>query len=206
MMKIGITGGIGSGKTTVCKIFKQLGFPVFNSDIEAKNLMVSDKQLVADLKEAFGHDVYFDNGELNKKMLAQIIFNDKEALKTVNSLVHPAVKRHFERWCKRKKRYNQYLIKEAAILIESGTYKDMDAVVMVYTPVEERIERVSKRTGENRDTVIARMKNQMSDEKKIDIAGFVINNADNQLVVPQILKLIHFNFDTKKLKKNVWEN
>jgi len=206
MIKVGITGGMGSGKTTVCTVFSHLGFPVYNSDNEAKKLMDSDVELIHQIKSEFGSDIYFPNGFLDRKRLASLIFSNKNALQTINSLVHPAVKRHFTQWADTQSKKHNILIKEAAILIESGTHKDMDVVLLVYTPLHERIERLVRRSGESGETILARINNQMSEDEKIEIANFVINNSHNQLILPQIQKLILKHFDTKCLMKELWKS
>ncbi len=185
MLKIGLTGGIGSGKTTVAKIFELLGINVYYADIRAKKLLNSF-ELRPKITKIFG-DIY-KNGLLDKKKLAEIVFNDKNKLQQLNKIVHPAVERDFELWCKNKIA-NHYIIKEAAILFESGSHKYLDKIIMVFAPEDVRINRVCKRDNTTREKVIARIKNQWSDEEKIKLSDFVIKNYGNNLVIPQVLAI-----------------
>lgn len=188
MFKVGITGNIGSGKTTVCKIFEVLGIPVFYADDAAKDVMVTDAELIAGIKQAFGDGAYFDDGTLNRKHIAGIVFNDKEQLAKLNSLVHPAVFRAFDQWVLHKKNA-PYVLKEAAILFESGSYKKCDRAIMVTAPLNLRIKRVTTRDGITADEVKSRNDRQFTEEKKLALADDVIINDDTQLVIPQVLKL-----------------
>ncbi|MBD1386308.1 dephospho-CoA kinase [Mucilaginibacter rigui] len=188
MFKVGITGNIGSGKTTVCKIFEVLGIPVFYADDAAKDVMVTDTELIAGIKQAFGNEAYFDDGTLNRKHVAGIVFNDKEQLAKLNSLVHPAVFRAFDNWVLHQKKA-PYVLKEAAILFESGSYKKCDRTIMVTAPLNIRIKRVATRDGITADEVKSRNDRQFSEEEKLAMADDVIINDDTQLVIPQVLKL-----------------
>src|SRR5690606_8419983 len=172
MLKVGITGGIGSGKTTVCGIFEILGVPVFNADMQAKSIMVTDTSLITSIKKEFGEESYFSSGKLNKEYLANKVFNNREALKKLNSLVHPATIKAFNVWALQQK--TAYVIKEAAILIESGSYQDCDFVIVVTSPEDIRIARVIDREGVNEKDVRSRMNKQMSEEEKVNIADFII--------------------------------
>ncbi len=187
MKKIGITGGIGSGKTTVCNIFRILGIPVFDSDLEARNIINSDLKVKNELMACFGRDIYSENG-LHREKMAAIIFNNKAALKKMNSIVHPAVRSYFSEWCI-KNNNKPYVLQEAAILFESGGYKQMDKIITIYAPVEERIKRVVERSNTSFDEVSRRIKNQLSDEEKIKKSDFVINNYSSNLVIPQVLNI-----------------
>jgi dephospho-CoA kinase len=187
MLKVGITGGIGSGKTTVCGIFEILGVPVFNADMQAKSIMVTDTSLITSIKKEFGEESYFSSGKLNKEYLANKVFNNREALKKLNSLVHPATIRAFNVWALQQK--TAYVIKEAAILIESGSYQDCDFVIVVTSPEDIRIARVIDREGVNEKDVRSRMNKQMSEEEKVNIADFIIVNDDKTAIIPQVLKL-----------------
>ncbi|HEY0897995.1 MAG TPA: dephospho-CoA kinase, partial [Sphingobacteriaceae bacterium] len=169
MLKIGITGGIGSGKTTVCRIFEVLGIPVFYADAVAKEVMTSDKILVEGVKGAFGDDSYLESGELNRKHLAGIVFNDATELEKLNTLVHPAVFRAFDTWAASVKEA-PYLIKEAALLFESGSYRMCDLNVLVTAPEALKIARVSQRDNISAEEVQQRMNKQFSDEKKLTMA------------------------------------
>jgi len=187
MLKVGITGGIGSGKTTVCGIFEILGVPVFNADMQAKSIMVTDTSLITSIKKEFGEESYFSSGKLNKEYLANKVFNNREALKKLNSLVHPATIKAFNVWALQQK--TAYVIKEAAILIESGSYQDCDFVIVVTSPEDIRIARVIDREGVNEKDVRSRMNKQMSEEEKVNIADFIIVNDDKTAIIPQVLKL-----------------
>lgn len=188
MLKIGLTGNMGSGKTTVSKVFEILGVPVFYADNEAKNVMVTDIQLVEQIKSVFGAAAYFDDGTLNRKHISGIVFNDKSKLAKLNAMVHPAVFRAFDNWVTQYENV-PYVIKEAALLFESDSYKLCDYTVMVQAPLEERIKRVMGRDGLTRTEVESRNANQFSDDKKTQLANYVIHNDETQLIIPQVLKL-----------------
>jgi len=188
MLKVGITGNIGGGKTTVSKVFEILGVPVFYADDAAKKVMTEDKALVSDLKEAFGEAAYFEDGSLNRKHIAGIVFNDENELARLNALVHPAVFRAFDNWAAQIKDA-PYVMKEAALLFESSSYQMCDKTVMVTAPLEMRINRVMQRDGFARAEILARDARQFTEEKKVALADFVIRNDDTELVIPQVLKL-----------------
>lgn len=188
MLKIGITGGIGSGKTTVCRIFESIGIPVYNADIAAKNIVNFDKNVTHEIVSAFGSDILDENDFIDRKKLGAIVFNDKEKLKKLNSIVHPAVAKHFADWLEKNKK-SKYILKEAAILFESGAYKAVDSVITVVAPKELRIKRSIERDSSNRAEIEQRMNNQMSDEEKIKLSDYVIYNNESELLIPQILKL-----------------
>jgi dephospho-CoA kinase len=188
MLKIGITGNIGGGKTTVSKIFEVLGIPVFYADDAAKKVMAEDTILIDELKKAFGAEAYFSDGTLNRKHIASIVFNDDAQLAKLNSIVHPAVFRAFDTWTGQVKNA-PYVIKEAALLFESSSYKMCDYSVMVTAPLELRIQRVVQRDGLTRADVESRNAKQFSEEKKIQLADHVIRNDDTELVIPQVLEL-----------------
>ena len=188
MFKVGITGNIGSGKTTVCKIFEVLGIPVFYADDEAKKVMIEDDVLIAGIKQAFGNEAYFEDGSLNRKHIAGIVFNNKEELLKLNALVHPAVFRAFDKWVINQKNV-PYVLKEAALLFESDSYKMCDRSVLVTAPLDIRIQRVTQRDGITADEVKSRNDRQFSEEKKLTMANDVIINDDTQLVIPQVIKL-----------------
>lgn len=187
MLDIGLTGGIGSGKTTVARIFEEFGVPCYYADTRAKEIMNEDEELRSALISEFGPDVYAD-GVLNRGFLAQIIFEDSSARDEVNALVHPAVGRDYEEWKAAQKA--PYVLKEAAILFETGGYKMSDAVILVTAPEEVRIDRVMKRDSTSREKVKARMDAQWSDAKKEQLADFIIFNDGKQLLIPQV-KQIH---------------
>jgi dephospho-CoA kinase len=187
MLKIGITGNIGSGKTTVSKIFEVLDIPVFYADYAAKKVMINDPILIDALKSAFGKEAYFDDGTLNRKHIAAIVFNDEAQLAKLNALVHPAVFRAFETWVAQAKNA-PYVLKEAALLFESSSFKMCDHTIMVTAPLELRIKRVMQRDGLARSEVESREARQFTEEKKIQLADYVIRNDDTELIIPQVMK------------------
>ncbi|MFP5079613.1 dephospho-CoA kinase [Pedobacter sp. JCM 36344] len=189
MLKIGITGGIGSGKTTVCKIFETLGIPVFYADTVAKSIMVIDPLLVAGVKKAFGHLSYFPDDSLNNKHIANIVFTNPEELAKLNELVHPAVFRAFESWIGTVDNSAPYLLKEAALLFESGSYKMCDQSILVIAPHELKLKRVMARDSVTADLVTSRMDKQFSDEQKSKIADFILYNSESQSVIAQVIDL-----------------
>ena len=185
-MKIGVTGGIGSGKTSVCKVFNVLGIPVFSADREAKIIMDSDEGIIDKVKKITGKDLY-STGTLDRMRLAGLIFNNKNLLKEINSVVHPVVFEHFKIWAESVTA--PYAIMEAAILIESKASKLVDRVVTIVAPVEERIERVVRRNNLTREQVLERINNQMTDEEKIRLSDYVIYNSEHEMIIPSILKI-----------------
>lgn len=187
-IKIGITGGIGSGKSTIARIFESIGYPVYYADSKAKSLMTSNEDLVSQIKQHFGEDIYLNTGEINREKLGAIVFNNKEKLAELNSLVHPAVANDFFRWAKEQE--NEIVFEEAAILFETGGYKRMDYNILVTAPKEERIKRTMLRDNTSREAVLARMENQWEDEDKIPLADFIIDNGGSVLVIPQVLEVI----------------
>ena len=186
-IKVGITGGIGSGKSTVCEVFRLLGVPVFKADKEAKDLMNSDIEVIEQLIRLFGKDIYTSNKTLDRKKLAGIIFNDDIQLNQVNQIVHPAVKQDFEKWL--KKQDSLYIIHEAAILFESGFYKMMDFTLLITAPEVMRIERVIQRDGIDTNKITERMEKQWPDSEKRKLASFELVNDNKNLIVPQIIKI-----------------
>jgi len=186
MLKIGITGGIGSGKSTVAKVFEMLGIPVYYADDAAKRLMNEDEELKEKIQLQFGNDVYKD-GKLNRKELAAIVFNDPSKLVLLNSLVHPATLKDAERWM--QKQATPYAIKEAALIFESGAQEQLDHVIGVTTPAPLRIQRSMQRDGISREEVIARMDKQMDETIKMKLCDFVITNNEQEMLLPQVLAL-----------------
>ena len=172
---VGLTGGIGSGKTTIANQFKSLGVPIYIADDEAKKLMNSGSVLEK-IKKTFGEELVDDN-ILNREKLAQIVFSNPEKLKQLNQIVHPEVKKHFLKWLNKHKNH-PYVIKEAAILFESGSYKDCDFIITVTAPLEIRIQRILKRDNTTREDILNRIKNQWNDEDKVSKSDFVIQNED----------------------------
>lgn len=188
MLKIGITGGMGSGKTTVCKVFELLGVPVFYADDVAKSIMHTDPILKSGILDAFGQNSYTQSGELNRSYISSIVFNDKHELEKLNSLVHPAVFRAFDTWVLSQKEA-PYVIKEAALLYESDAYKMCDQSILVISPIETRISRVKARDGISAEDIQLRMNRQFSDEQKMKFADHILNNDEKQLLIPQIIQL-----------------
>lgn len=185
-LKVGLTGGIGSGKSLVAEIFKALGVPVFHADLEGRKIVNSDtvKHLLAKL---FGPEV-IDGDTVNRQVLAAIVFNDPEKLKKLNAIVHPEVRKSFQSWLGSYPT-EPYIIYEAAILIESGYWQQLDRIILVTAPQEVRIQRVMQRDNVSREQVIMRMNNQWSDREKIPYAHFVIENDGEKLLVPQVLTI-----------------
>lgn len=187
---IGLTGGIGSGKTTIANYIKSLGVPVYIADDEAKKILY-DAAIQEELKRAFGETI-FENGLLNKEKLAKIVFNDSAKLKVLNSMIHPMVKAHFEKWREHYKD-EPLIVKEAAILFESGSNQDCDAVIAVIAPLDDRIKRVRSRDNISHDDVLKRMNNQWTDEMRVEKSDYVIDNNDLSktfVKVDEILKKI----------------
>lgn len=184
--KLGITGGIGSGKTSVCRVFEVLGITVFSADREAQDIMENDDDIIAGIKSISGKDLY-KNGSLDRTELASIIFNNTTILKKVNSLVHPVVFDHFAKWTLIQSA--PYVIMEAAILFESGASAVVDKIATVVAPVEQRVKRVILRNRLSQEQVMERMRNQMDDEERIRKSDFVINNSENDMIIPSILKI-----------------
>ena len=187
MKKIGLTGGIGVGKTYVSKIFQQMGIPIFNADEQAKKCMVDDANLKAAVQLAFGENMYL-KGVLQKEELAKIVFNNSENLAKLNALVHPIVKQKFEDWCSLQS--TSMVIKEAAILFESDAHLGLDSVVCVSAPENLRIKRVQKRDGSSVEQIQSRMSKQMPQTEKEELADFLIVNDQLQLLLPQVLTII----------------
>jgi dephospho-CoA kinase len=183
---LGITGGIGSGKTSVCRVFDVLGVPVFSADREASEIMEKDGEIINKLNSIAGKNLYV-NGSLDRMDLANIIFNDNSLLQQVNLLVHPVVFNHFMNWVLEQSA--PYVIMEAAILFESGASDFVDKVATVVAPVEQRMERVIQRNKLSREQVLERMKNQMDDEARIKLSDYIIYNSENDMIIPAIMKI-----------------
>lgn len=175
MKILGLTGGIGSGKTTVAGFFKELGIPVFIADLEARKIMEEDTPVKNKIMDLFGPEAYI-NGLPDRKFIASKVFNDKEQLERLNAVIHPAVGRYFENW--REKQDAPYVVYEAAILFEKGGYKKCDFNLLVTAPLEVRIKRIQERDNSSPEEIEARMNNQWSDEKKAELADFIIENLE----------------------------
>lgn len=185
-MKVGITGGIGSGKTTVCRVFELLGIPVYYADDRAKWLMRHDTKLIEGIQDLLGKEAYFENGELNRPFIASIIFNDKAKLEQMNALVHPAVWMDGEEW-NNKHKNAPYTLKEAALLYETGGYQLVDQMITVFANKNVRLKRVMSRDGASRQEVLARMDKQMPNLEKAKRADFVIKNDGKHFIIQQVL-------------------
>lgn len=186
MLKVGITGGIGSGKSVVCKIFETLGVPIYYADDRAKQLMHEDTALMAAIKDRFGADIYQD-GVLNRQKLSELVFNDKAALQDLNALVHPAVGRDSKAW--QQQQTAPYTLREAALLFEAGSYKLLDKIIVVTAPKALRIDRVMQRDGVSKEQVQARMANQWPQADKDAKADYLIINDGNHELIPQVMEL-----------------
>jgi dephospho-CoA kinase len=191
MLRIGITGGIGAGKSIVCRLFQVLGVPVYDADSRARGLMEHDALLREQLRAAFGHDVYDAAGRLNRPLLAQLVFSVPERLARLNALVHPRVGADFEAWASQQQQAGQaYLLKEAALLYEAGSYQQLDRIITVYAPLPVRQARVLRRDPHRTaDDILNIVGKQMSEEEKRRRTDYVVLNDDTQLLLPQVLRL-----------------
>ena len=186
MLRIGLTGGIGSGKTTVAKIFELLNVAVYYADAASKRLYHTDAELMKNIKQHFGEDMY-TNDQLNRSKLAAVVFSDAARLNLLNQLVHPPTLRDAEEWMKRQSA--PYAIKEAALLFESGSAGGLDLIVGVSAPLSLRLKRVMDRDGVSREEVLRRTKNQIDEDMKMKLCDFIIRNNEQNLVIPQVLQL-----------------
>jgi dephospho-CoA kinase len=188
-LQIGITGGIGSGKSLVCRIFAQLGAPVYDADSHAKNLMTTDGILISGIKKEFGDLSYYPDGALNRKYLADHVFRDAKKLALLNSMVHPRVGEDYEKWVQQHNTH-PYVIKEAALLFEAESGKTLDKIIVVYAPEALRIKRVlsrdAHRTVEQIKEIVGK---QMPEDEKLKRADHIIVNDETQMIIPQVLKL-----------------
>ncbi|MBI5009934.1 MAG: dephospho-CoA kinase [Bacteroidia bacterium] len=184
--KLGVTGGIGSGKTTVCRVFNVLGVPVFSADAVARDVMDIDTGIMLRINTIAGKNLY-ESGNLDRSELARLIFNNERLLEKVNALVHPVVLSRFREW--ENKQDAPYVIMEAAILFESGASKIVDRILTVIAPMEERVNRVIHRSNLTREQVMERMRNQMDDNQRIEGSDYVISNSENDMIIPEILRI-----------------
>ena len=190
MQKIGITGSIGSGKSIVCKIFEQLGVPIYNADERAKILMISNTEIIRKVKLLFGNESYTETGELNRKHISNIAFNNKNLLTQLNQIVHPIVFKDFDNWILAKEQLNiKYIIKEAALMFETDSYKKIDKFIVVTAPMELRINRTMQRDSISKEQVISRMNNQLSQEEKLANADYEIINDEQISLIEQVYTL-----------------
>jgi dephospho-CoA kinase len=199
-LQIGITGGIGSGKSLICKIFHQLGVPIYDADSHAKELMTTDGILISDIKKEFGDLSYHSDGGLNRVFLASHVFNDQAKLDTLNKLVHPRVAVDYQQWVQKHIDCN-YVIKEAALLFESGSHAALDKIIVVDAPVDLRIKRVLTRDPHRTvEQIKGIVEKQMPEDEKLKRADYIIVNDESQPVIPQVLKL-HALFSDHKLSE-----
>ncbi len=187
MITVGITGGIGAGKSFVCSIFERLGYPVFYSDKAAKNIIESDVEVKLQFEQLFGNDIFIGN-QLDRTLLASIIFNDKEALEKINSIVHPKVRKAFDVWSEEQK--SAIVFNEAAVLFETGAYKKFDSTILVTAPNDLKISRVRNRDRVSADEIQRRMDNQWTDEQKGKLANFILLNDEQTPLIRQIEEVI----------------
>lgn len=188
ILKIGITGGIGSGKTIVSRIFNLLGAPLYNADERAKWILIHNSAVKKGVLEIFGNEA-FKNNELDRPFISKKIFNDKALLEKLNALVHPQVGLDFKEWLSGKEQYT-YVLKEAALLFEAGSYKELDKIITVFTPLELRIKRILSRDPHRDQEGIQKIiKEQMDEEEKMTRADFIIYNDEKHMLIPQVLKL-----------------
>ena len=186
MLKVGITGGIGSGKTTVCQVFHTLGIPVFYADDAAKYLMEHDAALISKIKTLFGDEVYLDN-KLDRVRVSAIVFREPHKLEALNALVHPATVAYAKEWFTQQQA--PYAIKEAAIFFESGTNKDIDLMIGVSAPKELRLQRAMQRSSANREEILNRMAQQMDEDEKMKLCDYVIINKEQRAIIPQVMEI-----------------
>lgn len=189
-LRIGITGGIGVGKSTVCGIFKRLGVPVYDADTRAKFLMQNDPEIIKEIKDTFGWDAYGKNNELNREYLAKIVFNNQEKLNLLNAIVHPRVSTDYERWTI-DNRDKPYSLKEAALLFEANSYKQLHKIIVVTSPIDIRIDRIVKRDHVKREDVLKRISKQMTDKERLVKADYVILNDGKKSLIEQSLDIHH---------------
>ena len=187
-LRIGITGGMGAGKSTICKIFKQLDIPVYDADSRAKWIMKNDPVLRKQIIESFGWDSYDRNDELNKEYLSKVVFNNTQKLEMLNSIVHPRVKSDYEEWVVQQASV-PYSLKEAALLFESNSYKSLHKVIVVNSPIETRIERITQRDGVKREDILKRIQNQTTDRERMQKADWIIYNDGQRSLIEQAVKI-----------------
>ena len=196
MIIAGLTGGVGSGKSYIATILEHLDIPVYYADLRAKKIMTDNSLVVKEIKKLLGSESYLPDGELNKKYISHKIFSDSSLKKELEAIVHPAVKKDFNYWIEQNKD-ERLLIKESALLIESGNYKDLDLLIVVVAPLDVRIKRVMERDKRSKDEVVTLVNSQISDEERLKFADFVIDNSGDVLILPQLVNFF------KKININV---
>jgi len=187
MLRVGITGGIGSGKTTVCSIFEKLGAPVYYADLKAKELVNTNLELQNKITLAFGHNSFIE-GAYNRAFIASIVFSDKEKLKLLNSIIHPFVLNDWGKFCQQYAN-KTYVLKEAAIMLETESKNSVDYIVLVHSPMELRVQRIQERDGVSKSEIEARINAQMSEDEKLKLADSVIRNDQKHSLIEQVLTL-----------------
>jgi len=201
MLNIGITGGIGSGKTTVCKIFQTLEIPVYYADIEAKNMLQKNREVKNAVKKLLGIEAYYRNGRPNKTYIAQKIFKDKKLLERMNAIIHPAVKLDGDKWFENQKKTipkPPFALKEAALLVENGSFKLFDKIIVVTCPENIRIKRVMSRDNVTEAIILQRLANQLPESEKIAVADYVIINDGKTALIPQVYAVFKEILGVKK--------
>ena len=189
MLSVGISGGIGSGKTLVCTIFQILGVSIYNSDLKAKKIMETNQQVKKEIIKLLGEESYLNNLTLNRKYIAKKVFNQKELLSKLNDIVHPAVRQDAEIWSENLPQDSSYYLRESAILFETGIYKKLNLNILVIAPEKLRMQRIKNRDGLSDEDITLRIKNQWDDEQKLKLTDFVIINDGKNFLIPQILKI-----------------
>lgn len=185
-MKIGLTGGMGSGKTTVCHMFESLGIPVYYADTRAKKIMVENKEVKQKIKQLLSNNAYFRNGRPDRKFIAGKVFSNPDLLQALNAIIHPAVHQDFEDFYRTHSQKAPYVVNEAALLVENGSYKRFDRLIVVTCPEEIRVKRIVKRDKITPEAVYARLKNQLPESEKIRHAHFLIDNSGEKSLIPQV--------------------
>ena len=188
MKTVGLTGGIGSGKSFVATIFSSIGIPIYSSDIEAKKLMTESNTVVKGIKSIFGPQAYLKDGTLNKKLITSLIFTDKDKLERINQVVHPAVRKDFRKWANQQGNV-PYVINEAALFIENGNYQNFDLLISVLSPMELRIQRLQIRDQIKRSEILLKINNQSSDQEKIAKSDYLVYNDKAQTLLDQISRI-----------------
>ena len=189
-IKVGLTGGIGSGKTTIAKLFETLDIPVYYADIKAKKLMRSNKSIKFKIKKLLGNDAYYTNGYPNRKYIAQKVFTNKLLLQELNNIIHPAVKNDLDLWFEQNKD-QQYVIYESALILDQHNENQFDLIISVISPLELRISRLLKRDHSNRTSIMHRINNQINDQERVEKSDFVIYNDMIKMLIPQVYKIHH---------------
>lgn len=188
MLKVGITGGIGSGKTTVCRVFQIHGINVYNADMRSKHLIQTNPDLIVAVKKEFGEEIYSSDNILDRARLSGLVFEDKTALTKLNSIVHPVVRKDFNSWCQLHN-MDKYILLESAIIFETKLYQHLDLTITIYSPEEVRIQRIMARDGFSRGKILSIIKNQLPDDKKMELSDLVILSDEKHSIIEQVDRL-----------------